>query len=341
MADAVFRVLSAGLVPFIHGSPGIGKSDIVKKIAKDHNLKLIDLRMSQILPEDLNGFPMRNGDTASYVPFDFFPLEDTPIPDGYSGWLIFLDEMNSATKVVQAASYKLILDRLVGNRKLHPQALIAAAGNKATDKAIVNQMGTATQSRLIHLELSVNVQDWLGWAMKEGIDFRITSFIEQFGRHLHDFNPNHQKYTFPCPRTWYFLSNIIKGIENLDDYPEFNAIAAGTVSESASVEFMTYCKIMDKLPRINTILSDPESVDVPTRSDIRYAVMYYVAEHTEPNNFDTLVKYIKKFPAEFQTVYLKSIVRKTSAYLTNPVYTEMALNLFRFTSGRNSEFKPL
>lgn len=47
------KTLNAGLVPFLHGSPGMGKSDIIKSIAEDFNLKLIDLRLSQCDPSDL------------------------------------------------------------------------------------------------------------------------------------------------------------------------------------------------------------------------------------------------------------------------------------------------
>ena len=47
-------VLNAGRVPFLHGSPGIGKSDLVKAVAKHFDRKLIDLRLSQCDPTDLN-----------------------------------------------------------------------------------------------------------------------------------------------------------------------------------------------------------------------------------------------------------------------------------------------
>jgi len=105
----------ANVVPYVVSSPGIGKSSIVAQVAKKNKLKLIDLRLSQCTPEDLQGFPMRTGDKATFTPFDIFPLEGEEVPEGYNGWLILLDEMSSAPKSVQAAAYKLILDRQVGS----------------------------------------------------------------------------------------------------------------------------------------------------------------------------------------------------------------------------------
>lgn len=50
----VAMTLEAGLVPFIAGNPGIGKSSIVHHLAKAGNLKLIDHRLSTSDPTDLN-----------------------------------------------------------------------------------------------------------------------------------------------------------------------------------------------------------------------------------------------------------------------------------------------
>lgn len=51
---AILRTLRKRLVPFLHGSPGIGKSDIFRAIAKENGLKFIDIRLAQCDPTDLN-----------------------------------------------------------------------------------------------------------------------------------------------------------------------------------------------------------------------------------------------------------------------------------------------
>ena len=40
---------------------------------------------------------------AAFAPFEMFPTKDTPLPQGKNGWVLLLDEMNSAAKAVQAA----------------------------------------------------------------------------------------------------------------------------------------------------------------------------------------------------------------------------------------------
>ena len=74
--------LSAGLTPMVISSPGMGKSDIIRKIAKDYKLYLIDLRVSQCEPVDMQGFPSINerGRMTFNIP-EYFPIEgeDTPL----------------------------------------------------------------------------------------------------------------------------------------------------------------------------------------------------------------------------------------------------------------------
>ena len=48
------QVIMKGLVPFITSSPGVGKSAMVKDIAKEFNLKVVDIRLSMLEPSDIN-----------------------------------------------------------------------------------------------------------------------------------------------------------------------------------------------------------------------------------------------------------------------------------------------
>lgn len=50
----ITKYIKAGLVPMLRGSPGMGKSSIIHQIAAEYNLLVIDLRLSQCDPTDLN-----------------------------------------------------------------------------------------------------------------------------------------------------------------------------------------------------------------------------------------------------------------------------------------------
>lgn len=310
----IVAYIKAGLVPMIVGSPGCGKSQIVHKIAEDFKLKVIDLRLAQCDPCDLLGFPRINGDRAGYAPMNTFPLEGDEIPEGYSGWLLFLDEMNSASPAVQAAAYRLVLDRMVGQFKLHKNVAIVGAGNKETDNAIVQPLSTALQSRLTHLELVVDAKEWVNWAAENGVDHRITSYINFKPGNLYTFQPDHTDKTYAAPRTWEFANRLLKHLD-LNDHNTM-PLLAGTISEGVAREFIGHCRIFKSLPKMEDIVAKPETTPVPDEPSILFALTGSLAHHAGKNNMEALMKFIKRMPVEFQVVCLREAIRRNKEILS-------------------------
>lgn len=303
----ILAVFQAGLVPMLGGSPGVGKSDIYHQIAKDYKLKVIDFRLSQADPTDLCGFPTLNKETGKsyYAPPEMFPLEGDSIPDGFTGWLLLLDEVNSAPLAVQAAAYKLTLDRMVGLHRLHKNVAIGCAGNLSSDRAIVNRMSTAMQSRMIHFTLEVDSKVWLEWAYNNKIDYRIIAFIQFRPELLHKFDPKHTGDTFPCPRTWHFLSRLTTTMKNVED--SAISLIAGTVGEGPAYEFAEFCKIYGKLPTMAQIEANPESVIIPDEPSTLYALSSLFSSQVNENNIDACMKVVNKLPIEFQVLSIRGM----------------------------------
>ena len=308
------RLFNANKVPMLIGSPGIGKSDLINDLAKSVNVEVRDLRLAQADPTDLLGFPIVDKDNTrmKYAPPSLFPIEGLDkLPEGKNGWLIFLDEMNSASPNLQSAAYKIVLDRMVGEHKLHPKTWIVCAGNKKTDKAVVSELSTAMQSRLIHLNLAVSHDDWLDWANKNNIDHRIISFIKFRPERLHTFDPNHSDNTFACPRTWSFLSDIVAGRKDFD-YVDY-VLMSGTVGQGPATEFKAYCDIYQSLPTIEDMVDNPDRVRIADEPDKQYAVTTLISHNMNEHNIAPLLQVTRKLPPEMQLLILKDVYSKTPA----------------------------
>ncbi|MDC3375219.1 ATP-binding protein [bacterium] len=316
--EALIKDLKVGLTPMVASSPGMGKSDIIRSIAKEFSLKVIDLRVSQCEPVDMQGYPgVINGRMTFHIP-EYFPIEGDPLPDGKLGWLLFLDEFNSGNKQTEAAAYKLILDRAVYTHQLHPRCLIAAAGNLTTDRAIVNTQSTATTSRLNHYRMRIDHKVWVDWANANDIDHRIISLIKFKPELLHKFNPGSNELTFPCPRTWEFASKVIKTEEKIDRLTTIRL--AGTVGEGAAVELTTYSEIYQNLPTIEQILSNPKSGwKVPKEPSEQYAITTMLAHNCTDKTIDKIIVAINRLPVDFQVITFKDIYKRSPDLKGHPL----------------------
>lgn len=308
--EMILRCIKARLVPLLKGSPGCGKSAVIRQIADEYNLKLIDLRLSQCDPTDLCGFPRIDEVTgkASYAPMDTFPLVGDAVPEGYDGWLILLDELTSAPRAVQASAYKLLHEQEIGSHQLHPKVAMVGAGNLDTDNAIVEPMSTALQSRLIHMEVQLDSEAWLNWAMGAGIDHRITSYIKYKPTVLYNFDPDHTDVTYASPRTWEYVSKLIHGAPALDH--TWLPLLAGTVSQGVAREFIGHTKIYEDLVTIDEVKSNPQTARIPDQPSHLFALTGAMAAHASDKTINLLMPYMGRLPKEWQVVCLREVVRR-------------------------------
>jgi len=309
--EVLIDILSVGLVPMIHGSPGVAKSDCVKQFCDKHKFVLIDLHLSMLEPTDLSGFPMRDGDRMTYAPLKNIPLNGKDeLPKGKKGFCLFLDEINSGSMATQAAAYKLVLNRKIGDFKIHDRCVIVCAGNLATDRAIVNSLSTAMQSRLVHLFIEMNHKDWLDWANKNNIDTRIISFVKARPELLNNFDPKHNDCTFPCPRTWEFASKYISPKKNKFTQAEL-AVLQGIISVGTATEFKVFCEVYNTLPSIEELIDDPENVKFTDDVSVHYAMTTLISHNIDQSNIDSLMVVVGRLPLDFQIVTLRDIFSRT------------------------------
>jgi hypothetical protein len=323
--------IQVGLVPLVVGPPGSSKSTIAAKIAKDFRLKLIDIRLSQYTPEDLQGLPMRSGNKATFAPYDVFPIEEDPLPEGYDGWMLFLDEFTGAPKPTQLAAYKLVLDRMTGSHKLHERVVILAAGNRAEDNAVVTKMSTAMHSRVITLEMEVSHKEFLQHANENQFDHRVVGFLNYLPSRLMDFDPSHTDKTFACPRTWEFASRLVKGKEISEE--SMGALLSGTVGTASAIEFITFAKEYTRLPKIHDIETRPEITPIPNEMSTKYAAISMLIEAAPDHDLDKILIYVERFDIELQIVFARGCVaRNPKLRQTHKGFSDYVQRMTRYVS---------
>lgn len=330
------RTLQAGNVPFLTSSPGMGKSALIRSIAEEFGMKLIDHRLSTSAPEDMSGLPFRKDDRAEFIPFaDLFPIEGDKVPEGYNGWLLFLDEFNSAKKEVVAAAYKLILDRMTGQKNLHPSVMIVCAGNKATDRAIVNPLGTAMQSRVVHFEMELDFDIFVEDVMIPfKWDERLVAFLHANTSYLHDFDPAHKNKTFCCPRTWDFVNKDLKNQPEGALPDEDSIYYSGHVTAGKATEFVQFTQVYNKMVTIEQVMKDPRGCKLPEDSNLCWATVTYLANKTTEDNFPEVLEYIQRFKTmTHRIIFFRTAGRALPDIQGTPEWRKAAADLSRYLHG--------
>jgi len=249
----------------IWGPPGVGKSQIVAQVAESHDAAIVDIRLSQMEPSDLRGIPFKNGQKVEWAIPAMLP--ETAV-HGEAG-ILFIDEITSAPPSVSAAAYQLILDRRLGEYRVPDQWVIVAAGNRQGDRGVTYSMPAPLANRFSHYEVSVNLDDWAGWAYRNNIDERIIAFLRFRPDLLFDFNPEHNPVAFPSPRSWEFAH---MALHKFAEQP--NLLLGGLeacVGKAAGVELFAFIRSLEKLPDIDAIVRG-ESQECPDEIDLQYAV---------------------------------------------------------------------
>lgn len=307
--------LAAGIVPMMHGSPAIGKSSVAAEIAEKSNLLLLDERLTAYDAAEMNGLLNFNSDRSrsQFIPMENFPLEGDELPINaatgkpYSGWLLLLDELPSASRAVMAAAYKLILDRKVGKHNLHSKCYMIAAGNLETDNAIVNSMGTALKSRMVNYYLVPELNSWKEIMSKQNrIEYRVSSFLSYKPDLFFNFSPETTEDTYGSPRTWEMLSKQLAKLPKVG-WEELGLVT-GTVGVAAGREFVAFIEYFDKIPSIKEIVANPEGTRIPPELSFKYALAGMLGQFADKQNSVQVFKYLSRLDPEFQIVSVRIMV---------------------------------
>jgi len=285
---AINKAFASNRPVFLWGPPGIGKSEVVQEIADDLNGYVIDLRMAQMEPTDIRGIPFFNKEIGK---MDWAPPVDLPDEEFASQYpliVLFLDEMNSAPPAVQAAGYQLILNRRVGKYKLPDNVRIVAAGNRDSDKGVTYRMPMPLANRFVHLEMRPDFASWQNWAVNKGIHKDVVGYLSFAKQDLYDFDSKSSSRAFATPRSWVFVSDLLKD-EDTDNDTLFNLVA-GAVGEGLAVKFMAHRKVSGKMPEPSDILSgkvkDLQVKEVSAMYSLTVSMCYELRDALENKRVD-------------------------------------------------------
>ncbi len=263
----------------LEGPTGVGKSEIVRRVAQDLGIETIVLDLSLLEPPDLVGLPtVKDGRTEYALPH--------VLPTGGSG-ILLLEELNRAERYIQQPALQLLSARRLHEYVLPEGWVCVATINPQTAEYHVTTLDKALRARFLQVAVRADRASWLAWAQTRSLHAGVVGVVQAHERALDEVPP----------RTWTYVSDLLQ------------AFTAAELEDGALLRDA----IGGYLPAawVETLLAAKTSWGARLAFDVRELLATYASG-------SPLAKQIAGFREQGQTDRIDEIVHRLAPLLAGP-----------------------
>lgn len=281
-----------GIVPYIQGSPGEGKSAVIRSLAEKVGRLYLPCYLESMLPEDLGGIPVPRSVDVGGVPEECAVklLDETFLRAKRQRSVVLLDELNQASHSMMAAAQEWI-------NPPPDMSWVFAAGNPIEQATNGVEFSAPFVNRLCVVEWTCPVDaitaGWRsGFKSYPAADFPIVpqDYLETFGvmwgTVLADFadrfpellkacpeDTSKASSPWPSPRSWTNVGKLMAACDSVGaDSLTRHALIKGCVGDAAAQQFQRFVTSL-QLPDPEEILAQPHTLKLPPRFDMARAIL--------------------------------------------------------------------
>lgn len=324
-AEIARRFMKDNRSILLTGMPGIGKTALMKLIAKELGYDLVLFHPVVSAPEDFKGLPWMFKDADGNNRAVFVAYEELEKLINATGPTICgLDDFGLAPDAVQGAAMQLLHGGELCGKKISEHVRFFACTNRKQDKAGVKSLLEPVKSRFWGIfELVPELEPFLTYAATVNMSPMLMAFL----RHRPDWIQGGEDGWMPeadivstaCPRTIEHLSDTINMNFDVTTRP---SVYAGAVGKPMGNEYFAFEQLVVQMPDLDVICANPLGAELPNSPNIMFAMIGALHCRMDRKNIDNIYKYINRaFSKELQAVFhfdikkIKPSLIKTSAYI--------------------------
>jgi hypothetical protein len=248
--------------------------------------------------------------------------------------IIHFEELNRASQQVRNAALQILLERQIGTDfAFNDNVLMMSSGNLGDeDGTDVEEFDSALNNRLVHINHTLSVDEWLGDFATNNCHKLVTSFIKAHPEQMYKSSENTKAYA--TPRSWTMLSEFIvcnfgQDASPREFLPLLKEVASGYLGNSA-VKFVQYCEDMlnisieDVINNYDGIKKDLEKYNRDKNSELIQSLKEKDITKLNKKQLDNVVKFLNNVGDDEKTAYLLYILDNI-ADVTNPTLKSFLL----------------
>jgi len=211
----------------IWGTHGIGKTELVRTIAKESGYEFAYIAPAQFEEMgDLIGMPAIVGNSTVFKAPDWVPT--TPGPG-----ILLIDDVNRADDRILRGIMQLLQNFELVSWKLPPHWQIVLTANPDGGDYSVTPMDDAMLTRMMHITMKFDAKVWALWAEQSGVDYRGINFVLTY--------PEVALGRRTTPRSLVQFFDAIRSIHNLkNELALVQMLADSCLDDETAISFLSY-----------------------------------------------------------------------------------------------------
>lgn len=319
------------------GPPGIGKTAIMKQIAEEEKIGLVEYTLTHHTRQSAVGLPVlekRVFQGKEYTVTEYTMSEmiasvyECIEKEGVETGILFLDEINCVSETLAPTMLQLLQNKTFGVHKLPKGWCIVAAGNPERYNKSVREFDIVTLDRVKKIEIQESHSVWDQYAAKQGVHLGIRSYLQLKAENFYRIEERQEGSCFVTARGWEDLSRILQSYEEMKVPITEDLIKEYVQHEEVAGDFFGFYKLFktyeEKYQKYS--LEDKEKmlfhVDFEGKvllmqlleGELQGKVIEYQKEKVYINGLYEELKKLKKSiteePKEIQTLFSQTIERR-------------------------------
>lgn len=207
------------------GPPGIGKTAIMKQIAREEKIGLVEYTLTHHTRQSAVGLPIlkkKNFGGKEYTVTEYTMseiiasvyqcMEQQQVSEG----ILFLDEINCVSETLAPTMLQFLQNKTFGTHRLPPGWVIVAAGNPERYNKSVREFDMVTLDRVRSMEIEADYKVWRAYAQKRQIHTAVLAYLDLKQEYFYQIREKQEGSCFVTARGWEDLSRILQVYEELE-----------------------------------------------------------------------------------------------------------------------------
>ncbi len=232
---------------YLEGSPGIGKTQIVKQIAEELGIGYVSFSLVHHTRNSLLGLPviteLEDGDKYTrYTMSEIIAKVLEQVEQGQKEGILLLDEFPCMSETILPTMLAFLQTKNIGTYHLPEGWVMVLCGNPPAYNKTARTFDSAVMDRIRKLEINFEPVVFLEYGKKIGIHQAVLDYLGVHKDNTYRYELKSGRMELVTCRGWENLSHMLYAYEKLDQAVEKDDIGQFIKSEEISLDFYQFYK---------------------------------------------------------------------------------------------------